>query len=142
MISLSPVVAATSHVTRDDLLICEECSTAIPSLIASSRSKFTLANKPCLGVYILITPINLQTLQLVIWDTATDREIIKTENHRSISTENNSPRKLTDVLTSGCSPLGTFVSLSLSFHHHLKYGFPYHHSKKGVLMRCWHVRRV
>jgi hypothetical protein len=76
MINHSPVVAATSHVTGDHLLICEECSTAIPSLIASARSIFTLAYKSCLEVNILITPINLQALQLIIWNTAKGRESI------------------------------------------------------------------
>jgi hypothetical protein len=98
MISLSPVVAATSHVTRDDLLICEVCSTAIPSLIASSRSIFTLAYKPCLGVYILITPINLQALQLIIWNTTTDREIIKTEK----SSMNKHEKQLSEKID-GCT---------------------------------------
>ena len=67
-IGYSPIVASTSHVARNHLLIGEQCSTTVLSLITSTRSIFTLVDKPCLEVDVLITSLNLKPLQFIVWN--------------------------------------------------------------------------
>jgi len=67
-IGYSPIVASTSHVARNHLLIGEQCSATVLGLITSTRSIFPLVDKPCLEVDVLITSLNLKPLQFIVWN--------------------------------------------------------------------------
>ena len=77
------VVTSRTHIARYDLLVCKECTTAIFCLVSRTTS-FSLIDKSCFEVYILVTSFYLESLQLIVWN------VMDTVNRTSLNSNCNS----------------------------------------------------
>lgn len=77
------VVTSCTHIARYDLLVSKECTATVFCLVSRTTS-FSLIDKSCFEVNILVTSFNLESLQLIVWN------VMDTVNRTSLNSHCNS----------------------------------------------------